>query len=339
VQYGLEALHTYLNTTNNQIIALVDKHTLQDCYPKIQTDIPFIQVPYGEGYKNLNSCEYIWKHLTELKATRKSILLCVGGGVLCDMGSLAGVLYQRGMRVVLCPTSLLAMVDAAIGGKNGVNFLGFKNYVGTFHQAEETFICTDFLETLPNKELVNGYVEMLKHGLIADKSHYDAVKMFFLSNSKHVTEELIKHSIALKLQHTQQDFKDKGIRQRLNFGHTIGHAIESWSLSIQEENKELSHGYSVALGIIAESFISKRLTGLSENDFNEITVVLQGFVKGLDHPLPRYRDIQGYLIADKKNVGEGVRFALLHNIGECTENHLVNEDVIADAMDYLHYLK
>jgi 3-dehydroquinate synthase len=184
VQYGLEALHTYLNTTNNQIIALVDKHTLQDCYPKIQTDIPFIQVPYGEGYKNLNSCEYIWKHLTELKATRKSILLCVGGGVLCDMGSLAGVLYQRGMRVVLCPTSLLAMVDAAIGGKNGVNFLGFKNYVGTFHQAEETFICTDFLETLPNKELINGYVEMLKHGLIADKSHYDAVKMFFLSNSK-----------------------------------------------------------------------------------------------------------------------------------------------------------
>lgn len=339
MQYGLEALQSYINQADNQLIALVDKHTLQDCYPKLNLDIPYIQVPYGEGYKNLHSCEYIWKHLTELQATRKSTLLCLGGGVLCDTGSLAGVLYQRGMRVVLCPTSLLAMVDAAIGGKNGVNFLGFKNYIGTFHEAEETFVCTEFLDTLPGRELTNGYVEMLKHGLIADTAHYDALKMYFLSSSKQISEELIKRSIQLKLKHTRKDFKDQGVRQRLNFGHTIGHAIESWSLAIREENQEMSHGCAVALGLIAESYISTKQTGLPQNDLNEITVVLQSLVKGLDHPLPRYRELQGYLIADKKNVGEGVRFALLHAIGNCTENHLVNEDVIADAIDYLHMLQ
>ena len=223
-----------------------------------------------------------------------------------------------------------------MAGKNGVNFLGFKNYIGTFNRPEEIFICENFLETLPEKEKINGYIEMLKHGLIADREHYDKVKMFLLSSVKEIKQDLIAKSIAIKQQHVEQDFKDLGIRKRLNFGHTIGHAIESWSLAISEENQELSHGVAVALGIICECHISKTILGLSDNDFNEIVIVLQGIVKGLNHPLPQFKDLRPYLLRDKKNDGEGINFSLLPEIGKCTENHLVDEDVILEAVYYLH---
>lgn len=336
MKFGLDALKNYLSTTTDNVIVLADKHTLEHCYFKLGVRLPNFIVPYGEGYKNINSCEYIWKHLAELKATRNTVLLCLGGGVLCDMGAFAATLYQRGMRFILCPTSLLAMVDASVGGKNGVNFLGFKNYIGTFNRPEEIFICENFLETLPEKEKINGYIEMLKHGLIADREHYDKVKMFLLSSVKEIKQDLIAKSIAIKQQHVEQDFKDLGIRKRLNFGHTIGHAIESWSLAISEENQELSHGVAVALGIICECHISKTILGLSDNDFNEIVIVLQGIVKGLNHPLPQFKDLRPYLLRDKKNDGEGINFSLLPEIGKCTENHLVDEDVILEAVYYLH---
>ncbi len=336
---GLQQLRSFVSSNKHKIIVLADKHTLQECYSLLQVDLPHLIVHYGENYKNLNSCEYIWKKLTDLGASRDTILLCLGGGVLCDMGAYAAACYQRGMQVALVPTSLLAMVDASVGGKNGVNFLGLKNYIGTFRKATYTFICTTFLKTLPKKEMVNGYVEMLKHGLIADENHYDQVKLFFLNDSLALDESLVMDSIAIKQQHVEQDFTDLGIRKRLNFGHTIGHAIESQSLAISDENKSLSHGVSVALGIIVESFISNKKRGLSEAKLNEISVVLQSIVSSLTNPLPSFQELLPYLLRDKKNKSTSINFSLLSQVGKSEHDCFVDQKTIEDGVEYLHKLR
>ncbi|MFT6111697.1 MAG: 3-dehydroquinate synthase [Bacteroidia bacterium] len=339
MKQGLLQLKEFIADNAEHIVVLADKHTLDDCYPLLDADVLHFTVPYGEVYKNLNSCEYIWKKLTELNATRQTILLCLGGGVLCDIGAFAGACYQRGMRVVLAPTSLLAMVDASTGGKTGVNFLGFKNYIGLFATAEQTFICPEFLDTLPYEERVNGYVEMLKHGLIADKEHYDIVKMLFLKENEKLNTSLIFDSIAIKQKHVEQDFKDEGIRKRLNFGHTIGHAIESHSLHINDENESLSHGVSVAIGMLGESYISTKVAGLSAEENHEINLVLQRLLSSLEEDIPSIDELLPYLQKDKKNDGEGINFSLLKTIGDCKQDYTVSVDLIKESLDYIRKLK
>lgn len=339
LKQGLPILQAFIREHKNNIIVVADKHTLEDCYPLLGEELPHFLVPYGEGYKNLNSCEYIWKKLAELQATRQRILLCLGGGVLCDMGAFAGACYQRGMRVVLVPTSLLAMVDASTGGKTGVNFLGYKNYIGLFAEAEETFVCPAFLDTLPYAEKVNGYVEMLKHGLIADKDHYDAVKLLFLKENETLDTSLIFDSIVIKQRHVDLDFKDQGIRKRLNFGHTIGHAIESHSLHINDENESLSHGVSVAIGMLGESYISTKLAGLSEDENNEISLVIQRILSTVNEPIPSADTLLPYLQKDKKNNGEGINFSLLKSIGLCQQDYTVPMSLVQESLEYIRKLK
>lgn len=339
MKFGIENLQNFVAQNSENIIVLADKHTLELCYPLLRQDLRHFIVPYGEGYKSIQSCEYIWKKLMEFHATRQTILLCLGGGIICDMGAFSGSCYQRGMRVVLCPTSLLGMVDASVGGKTGVNFLGFKNYIGLFKHSEEVFICPEFLNTLPDREMINGHVEMLKHGMIADKSHYDKVKLFFFNHKSVATQELIAESIGIKEKHVNQDFEDQGVRKRLNFGHTVGHAIESWSLATSRENEELSHGISVALGMIAESYISHKVAELSDVELDEISIELQSIVNSISGDLPRFADIDKYIHRDKKNEDERINFSLISTIGHCRENYFVTEDVIEASIDYLNSRK
>jgi 3-dehydroquinate synthase len=339
VKIGVYNLQTFVQQNLPNCIVLADKHTVDLCYPLLLEDVPHFIVPYGEGYKNLDSCEFIWKKLTELGANRDTILICLGGGVVCDMGAFAAGCYQRGIRTVLAPTTLLAMVDASIGGKNGVNFMGFKNYIGSFKEADETFICPHFLETLSRKEMVNGYVEMLKHGLIANKKHFDKVKLLFLKEGHKLDNQLIYDSIKIKKEHVEQDFKDVGIRKRLNFGHTIGHAIESHSLEINEENEALSHGVSVALGMIVESYISTKLAGLNNEQLNEITLVLQRVVSGTSDDIPTYEDLEPYLLQDKKNTHKGINSSLLLAIGDCQHDFYIEAKLIKEGLAYLSSLK
>lgn len=339
MRQGLQQLQDFVLQNASNIVVLADKHTLQDCYPLLSTEVNHIQVPYGEGYKNLNSCEFIWKKLTDLGATRKTILLCLGGGVICDMGAYAGACYQRGMRVVLAPTSLLAMVDASSGGKTGVNFLHFKNYIGLFKKSEEVFICPAFLKTLPQGEMQNGYVEMFKHGLIADRTHYDEVKMLFLQGNASFDHQLIFKSIAIKEEHVKEDFTDTGIRKRLNYGHTVGHAIESHSLYINDENESLSHGTSVALGIVVESYISHKIAGLPAEELNEITLVLQKLIASVDEEIPGIDTLLPYLLKDKKNEDDQINFSLLKGIGDSEHNYVVDVALIAEGLDFLRKLK
>lgn len=339
VKNGLKHLKKFISEHEENIIVLVDKHTYASCYPLLDLNLPHILVPYGENYKNLNSCEYIWKKLVELNANRETTLLCLGGGVLCDMGGFAGNCYQRGMSVVLAPTSLLAMVDASVGGKNGVDFLGFKNYIGTFSKPSQTFICPEFLDTLPYLELVNGYVEMLKHGLIADQSHYDRVKLFFLKERHELLPQLIYDSIGIKTQLVEEDFKDLGVRRRLNFGHTIGHAIEANSLSVSEENEALSHGVAVALGMVVESYISYKMIGLPSDQLNEISTVLSGIVKSVYDEIPDIDELMPYLKRDKKNHNHLINCTLIKQIGEGDHDYEVEEGLIKAGLDYLKSLK
>ncbi|PCJ66285.1 MAG: 3-dehydroquinate synthase [Bacteroidetes bacterium] len=339
MEQGLSSLKAFVKENKSNLIVLADKHTLKDCYPLLEEELPHFIVPYGEGYKNLNSCEFIWKKLTDLNASRSSILLCLGGGVLCDMGAFAAGCYQRGIKTALVPTSLLAMVDASAGGKNGVNFLGFKNYIGTFKEPDSIFICHEFLNTLPYDEKINGYVEMLKHGLIASKSHYDVVKLLFLKDREQFDNQLIYDSVKIKQQHVDLDFKDNGVRKRLNFGHTVGHAIESYSLARNMENESLSHGMSVALGIVVESYISNQLNGLNEDELKEITIVLQRIVNSINEEIPSLDVLIPYLQRDKKNNSDGINFSLLSGIGNCDHDFNVSLDIIGDGLDYLRKLK
>ncbi len=339
MEIGLNNFLGFVQKNKKRIVILGDKHTLKDCFPLLEEDLPTIQVPYGENYKNLNTCEFIWKKLTELNAHRNTILLCLGGGVLCDMGSFAGACYQRGLEVALVPTSLLAMVDASVGGKNGVNFMGLKNYIGSFKEAHHTFICTEFLRTLPQKEFVNGYVEMLKHGLIADKSHYNRVKMLFLKDATALDEDLILASIRIKQNHVAKDFRDTGVRKRLNYGHTIGHAIESYSLATNDENQALSHGVSVGLGIIVESYISSLVNGLSTESLDEISIVLRKLLIQVEQDIPTFEDLWPYLIRDKKNDSTEINCSLLNDIGDCQEDNNIPVAVLKQGLDYLVRLK
>ena len=339
VENGLKHLKKIITDHEQNIIVLADKHTYAFCYPLLETNVPHIIVPYGENYKNLNSCEFIWKKLIELNAKRNTTLLCLGGGVLCDMGAFAGKCYQRGMSVVLAPTSLLAMVDASIGGKNGVDFLGLKNYIGTFSEPKHIFICPEFLTTLPYPEMVNGFVEMLKHGLIASKSHYDKVKLFFLKDNHAITPNLINDSIAIKTQIVKDDFLDLGVRRRLNFGHTIGHAIEANSLKISEENEALSHGISVALGMVVECYISHKVVGFSADQLSEVSTVLSGLVKSVYDEIPEVDDLIPYLTRDKKNFNDSINCTLLLEIGEANHDYEIGEELIKAGFEYLKSLK
>ena len=192
---------------------------------------------------------------------------------------------------------------------------------------------------MPYEERVNGYVEMLKHGLIADKEHYDIVKMLFLKENEKLNTSLIFDSIAIKQKHVEQDFKDEGIRKRLNFGHTIGHAIESHSLHINDENESLSHGVSVAIGMLAESYISTKVAGLSAEENQEISLVLQRLLSTLEEDIPTIDELLPYLQKDKKNDGEGINFSLLRSIGDCKQDYTVSVDLIKESLDYIRKLK
>ena len=331
----LEYLKTFVADHESKIIVLVDKHTYAHCYPLLGINLPYILIPYGENYKNLNTCELIWKKLVELSATRETILLCLGGGVLTDTGAFAGSCYQRGMRVVLAPTSLLAMVDASVGGKNGINFLGFKNYVGLFSKPNKLFICPEFLNTLPHDEMINGSVEMLKHGLIANRAHFDEVKDLFFSDSNVVSPALIHDSIQIKEDLVAHDFRDNNFRKRLNFGHTIGHAIEAYSIHTQDENEHLSHGLSVALGIVVESYISTKVAGLSDADLNEISSVLMSVIHPNIQHVPSLKELLPYLKRDKKNQDHHINFTLLSAIGVSNHDYFVEESMIESGLAYL----
>ncbi|MGY8989132.1 MAG: 3-dehydroquinate synthase [Flavobacteriales bacterium] len=301
----------------SKIGILVDENTKEFCLPllsEIKKSI-IMEIKSGEENKNIDSCNLIWEALSKNSFDRNSLLINLGGGVIGDMGGFCASTYKRGIDFIQIPTSLLAMVDASVGGKLGIDFNGLKNQVGLFSNPKLVIINPKFLETLPENELRSGFAEVVKHALIIDKNLWERLKN---SNLLELDwEEIIETSVQLKNKIVISDPKEKGERKKLNFGHTFGHAIESYYL---QKGTPILHGEAIFMGIILESEISS----LSVSEKNDIkNYILSNF--SLPYT-PSKSDLLNFLRNDKKNFEEKINFSLLEGIGNCTINNLFAED-------------
>lgn len=314
-----------------QLAVLVDNHTHIHCYPIIQPQLPahtLIEIPAGEAFKNIDSCLTIWKKLTDLNFDRHALLLVLGGGVLGDMGGFCAATYKRGISFILMPTTLLAQVDASIGGKLGIDFEHYKNHIGVFQQPLATLISPVFLNTLPERELRSGFAEVIKHCLIADKAMWEVIRTKTLADQDWAT--LIPHSIKIKEDITKKDPREKGIRKTLNFGHTIGHALETYFLSTP---KPIFHGEAVAMGMVMESKIAHSKGLLTFDELNQVKAFVFSIFGKVTEPFSS-QEIKRLTLQDKKNKGNEVLMALPKGIGTCVWDETTSEKEILEAIDY-----
>lgn len=341
VLFGLEAydvLGAYLN--NNQyskLFILTDSIVNECCMPHflahLPTEVPFeiIEVESGEAHKNLETCYSVWQVLTELGADRKSILLTLGGGVVTDLGGFIASVYKRGIDCINIPTTLLGMVDASIGGKTGIDFDGIKNQIGTFSMPKMVVIDTSFLETLEGRQLRSGYAEMLKHGLIYNKAYWELLK-----DSAQLSfddfDDLIFHSVYVKNEVVSQDLKEQGIRKTLNFGHTLGHAIESYFLTASDQ-EPLLHGEAIAIGMILESYISFQQGGLTNEEYQDIKTAILSIFPRVSLSKEAFTDVLQWLKHDKKNLNGRILFVLLQGIGQAVVDQEVAMELIYRAFE------
>ncbi|MEQ9467609.1 MAG: 3-dehydroquinate synthase [Ekhidna sp.] len=311
----------------DKIAVLVDENTKKYCLPHlhIATDI-IIEIQSGEQNKTLDTCIKIWEKLTSAGFTRRSLLINLGGGVIGDMGGFAATTFKRGMAFIQVPTTLLSQVDASIGGKLGVDFNGLKNHLGLFQDPARVVVFTEFLETLPKRELRSGFAEIIKHALIRDRQQWDHLRNTPFERFK--WDEIIPISIAIKNKVVDEDPREGGVRKILNYGHTIGHALESHFLL---SDTPILHGEAVAWGMMLENAIAEKMGILSKEVSDEIKSYLEGIY---DFPgdLPSFADLKRHLQQDKKNDEKGVRLSLLDNRGSCTYNVLVEEQILSDVL-------
>ena len=301
----------------SKIGILVDENTKEFCLPllsEIKKSV-IIEIKSGEENKNIDSCNLIWEALTKNCFDRNSLLINLGGGVIGDMGGFCASTYKRGIEFIQIPTSLLAMVDASVGGKLGIDFNGLKNQVGLFSNPKTVIINPKFLETLSENELKSGFAEVVKHVLITDKYSWNHLKNTPFQDLD--WEEIIESSVQIKNKIVMSDPKEKGERKKLNFGHTFGHAIESYYL---QKGTPILHGEAIFVGIILES----ELSSLSVSEKNDIkNYILSNF--SLPYT-PSKSNLLNFLRNDKKNFEEKINFSLLEGIGNCTINNLFSED-------------
>jgi len=318
---------------HEQLFIVADKHTVGFCdklFGKVDR-VPFhvAVLDCGEENKSLESVTRIWTMLSERGAHRSSILVCVGGGVVTDLGGFAASTFKRGMRCIYVPTTLLAQVDASLGGKTGFNFNGLKNEIGSFALPEKVIIDTNFLLTLPVRERTSGFAEMIKHGLLSDREHLDTL---LACGDERITREdfleLIRYSVAIKGKIVSLDPRERGIRKVLNFGHTVGHAVESVAMM---RGESLLHGEAVALGLVAELYLSVKVKGFPR----EIYTRVRDFVKRYypNYPLMNYADtLYELMLHDKKNDRKGVNFSLLSGVGGFSIDNYCSKELVIEAL-------
>ena len=322
---------------DDAVFVLTDENTRQHCLPvfrkKLPDDFPLkiIEIPSGERHKTLETCESVWEILTDKLADRNSVLVNLGGGVVCDLGGFCASVFKRGMRFIHMPTSLMAMADASVGGKTGVDFKGLKNILGTFIQPMAVFIDTRFLDTLPERELNNGFAEMLKHGLIAEYSFFEELAS---GGPENVSNEQIRISVEIKSDIVQRDPLEKGLRKALNFGHTIGHALESFSL--QNDKNPLLHGEAVVLGMMAETLLSEKLGLLGESPTEEILSGLIDFAVFYNLDQTCIDSVMNLIQHDKKSRGGVPGFSLLKGAGQIATGIECRQEDVAEVLNELN---
>ena len=335
-----QALNKFIEENNySNIFILTDTHSNEYCLPKFlsflaaEKTIEIIEIEPGESEKNINTCVEIWNILTELGGDRKSILINVGGGVITDIGGFVASAFKRGIDFIHIPTTLLAMVDASVGGKNGVDLGNLKNQIGVINVPKLVLVDTEYLATLPQNEMRSGLAEMLKHGLIFDTKYWAEFKDLNESDFADF-DTLIYRSTEIKNEIVMQDPTENGIRKALNFGHTLGHAIESYFLE-NKNKKTLLHGEAIAIGMILESYISWQKKLLSVEEYLEIKNGINAIFEMVVFEEDDLKPILDLLIHDKKNEYGKIQFALLDGIGNIKINQEVeNELIIKSFMDY-----
>ena len=317
VWIGQDALSNLDISSYSKVAILVDENTKEFCLPLL-SDLKksvIIEIKSGEKNKNIDSCNFIWEKLTENHFDRNSLLINLGGGVIGDIGGFCASTYKRGIDFIQIPTSLLAMVDASVGGKSGIDFNGLKNQIGLFSNPISVIINPKFLKTLPENQLESGFAEVVKHALISDKDLWESIRNSLLKDLN--WEDVIETSVKIKNNIVVADPKENGERKKLNFGHTFGHAIESYYL---QKETPILHGEAIFMGIILES----ELSSFSYAEKNQIkNYILSNFQ--LPH-LPSKSELLNFIRNDKKNLDGKINFSLLNEIGNCTINNLFSED-------------
>lgn len=337
---GYEALNKHLAENKySKLFVIVDSNTNEYCLtrflPYLETEIAIeiIEFDAGESFKNIETCVQIWSVLTELGGDRKSLIINLGGGVVTDLGGFVASTFKRGVDFIHIPTTLLAMVDASVGGKNGVDLGNLKNQVGVINVPAMVLLDTQYLETLPQNEMRSGLAEMLKHGLIYDKTYWEQ----FLDLSKldfADFDQLIYDSVVIKNKIVMQDPTENGIRKALNFGHTLGHAIESYFLE-HETKTTLLHGEAIAAGMVLESYISLQKKLVSPEEYLQIKETINSIFEKIPFEEIDLIPVLDLLIHDKKNEYGTIQFALIDGIGSIKINQEVENELIKMAFkDY-----
>ncbi|MDY0089063.1 MAG: 3-dehydroquinate synthase [Flavobacteriaceae bacterium] len=321
----------------SQIFILTDSNTATACLPYFlsvlatEIHIEIVEIEPGENYKNIETCVGLWQTLTELGGDRKSILINLGGGVVSDIGGFVASTFKRGIDFINIPTTLLAMVDAAIGGKNGIDLGNLKNQIGVTNNPQVVLIDTVYLESLSQNEMRSGLAEMLKHGLIFDQSYWESFKDLSTLDLSDLYD-LIYRSVEIKNMIVLQDPKENNIRKSLNFGHTLGHAIEGYFLEFNEK-QTLLHGEAVAAGMILESYISLKKELISTAEYLEIKSVIKDIYTDISFTEQDIQEIIKLLIFDKKNEYGKIQFVLLDGIGKVKINQIVENELIFEAFE------
>ena len=319
-------------------VILVDENTHDHCLEFLITAFSGLEeaevmlLPAGEENKVMEVCFQVWEALSEYQISRSDLIINLGGGVVTDMGGFIAAVFKRGVDFINIPTSLLGMVDAAIGGKTGIDLGPYKNQLGVFKQASAVFIDPRFLASLPQDEWKNGFAELLKHALISDEKLWDELtKISFeeLIGSKD-WEKYIAQAVTIKSDIVGRDPMEKGERKLLNFGHTIGHGIEGFCL---ENETPIAHGHGVALGMIAESYLSMKKGFLSEDALNQIVEQLKNRFEGIE--IADKEAILKIIQNDKKNDSAGIKCVLLNKIGAASFDHVIADEEIIESLDYL----
>ncbi len=323
----------------SKVFVFADTNTSALCIPIFREfldeleDFDIIETDPGEENKNIDFCIGIWKTLLDFGADRKCLMINLGGGVITDMGGFVASTYKRGVDFINIPTTLLSQVDASVGGKTGIDIDSVKNMVGTFSLPKAVFIEHTFLTTLSKRELLSGFAEMIKHGLIADQPYYESLKK---SDYQNIEPQAIYRSVQIKNEVVTEDPLEKGLRKILNFGHTIGHAVETYALT--HDKKPLTHGEAIAIGMVCEGFLSAKYCNLTDDELKDISGYINSIYPKYNIKEKSFKALLALMQSDKKNEDGQIMFSLLNKIGECAFNCRVTKDDILNSLNYYNSL-
>jgi len=321
----------------DRLFVLTDTTTHRLCWPVVEPfpcvkEARMITIGATDENKTLHSLSEVWSALQQGGATRHSLLICLGGGMITDLGGFAASTFKRGIAYVNIPTTLLSMVDASVGGKTGINFGGLKNEVGVFSIPRKTLIDTEFLRTLDYRNICSGYAEMLKHGLISDEAHWAELLRFDLDEVDYEQlGQMIATSVAVKERIVEADPTERGIRKALNLGHTAGHALESLALA---EGRTVLHGYAVAWGLVCELYLSAKRLSFPKDKLQQTIQFIRQYYGVFTFDCTEYDRLYGFMKHDKKNLADHVNFTLLGGIGDIRIDQTATREEILDMLDF-----